>query len=410
MKRKILATITLVIFLVSGFTTVAAAHNIRLATDVNEKHPVGTASNGVTVNVGHLEIKALNDNWKNKLVKCTPADAFNIDAADEGTEVTVKATYDVKCEGWWDEGKVSINMTDGERTYEETDKITDEHVGTVEFSFTLYPDQYFKVLLKAKYTDKETPIGPVKEEITKEDYAYVSSYPARSVDIGSIFIDAVEINININDKPKKLDVGQKGMFVLFNADYTAKDPDFKKRVYIEIMDDNDNVCERAKISNPDGSGSFHARKFFKPGNDVTVWLGGYIGTHGGASLYNVKFYWNRPPEIKLENAPSEVKPYQKANFEFTITDPNNDKFSVRFEWGDGTNTGWLGPYASGTLVNQDHAWTDSGSYTLTVRAKDDQGLEAIYNHDLPINRAKSISRFLVLSLLSSFPHNSLRGI
>jgi len=40
------------------------------------------------------------------------------------------------------------------------------------------------------------------------------------------------------------------------------------------------------------------------------------------------------------------------------------------DWGDGSDTGWIGPYDSGEQVIQSHQWSKKGSYTIQVKARD----------------------------------------
>ena len=64
-----------------------------------------------------------------------------------------------------------------------------------------------------------------------------------------------------------------------------------------------------------------------------------------------------------------------ANVEYTYsgntTDPNGDNIYYLFDWGDGTDSGWLGPYPSGDMVEADHAWAFGGTYDVKLKAKDD---------------------------------------
>ncbi|MCX6670917.1 MAG: hypothetical protein NTX92_03220, partial [Euryarchaeota archaeon] len=41
-----------------------------------------------------------------------------------------------------------------------------------------------------------------------------------------------------------------------------------------------------------------------------------------------------------------------------------------FEWGDGTNSGWLGPYTQGQQIPAQKSWSATGTYTVRVKAKD----------------------------------------
>jgi hypothetical protein len=60
-------------------------------------------------------------------------------------------------------------------------------------------------------------------------------------------------------------------------------------------------------------------------------------------------------------------------YDFTASTTHPDGYGIYywFDWDDGTNSGWLGPYTSGATVTATHKWTAVGSYNITVKAKDD---------------------------------------
>ncbi|MFX0125639.1 MAG: FG-GAP repeat domain-containing protein, partial [Candidatus Hodarchaeota archaeon] len=57
-------------------------------------------------------------------------------------------------------------------------------------------------------------------------------------------------------------------------------------------------------------------------------------------------------------------------------DLDNDKLYYWFDWGDNTNSGWIGPYNSGQWVEASHAWSSQGTYQIKVKAKDTHGAES----------------------------------
>ncbi|UCF12475.1 MAG: hypothetical protein JSW06_10645 [Thermoplasmatales archaeon] len=54
----------------------------------------------------------------------------------------------------------------------------------------------------------------------------------------------------------------------------------------------------------------------------------------------------------------------------STTDPDGDDIYYLFDWGDGTDSGWLGPYASGAQVEASHAWTYGDTFDVRLKAKD----------------------------------------
>jgi outer membrane protein assembly factor BamB len=57
-------------------------------------------------------------------------------------------------------------------------------------------------------------------------------------------------------------------------------------------------------------------------------------------------------------------------YTFTSTSPLGKNISYLVDWGDGTTTDWLGPYASGETLTLNHSWGSKGTYTIQARAKD----------------------------------------
>jgi len=45
-----------------------------------------------------------------------------------------------------------------------------------------------------------------------------------------------------------------------------------------------------------------------------------------------------------------------------------------FEWGDGSDTGWIGPYVPGEDICASHVWTYTGQYLLEIQLKNETGL------------------------------------
>ena len=56
-------------------------------------------------------------------------------------------------------------------------------------------------------------------------------------------------------------------------------------------------------------------------------------------------------------------------YKTSTTDPEGDQVMYLFEWDDGSNSGWLGPYDSGAICEASHKWS-YGSYAIKVKARD----------------------------------------
>jgi len=67
-----------------------------------------------------------------------------------------------------------------------------------------------------------------------------------------------------------------------------------------------------------------------------------------------------------------VKGVWNIEYSYTssTTDPENEQIYYLFNWDDGSNSGWLGPYNSGQTGTASHTWTELGNYSVTVKARD----------------------------------------
>jgi outer membrane protein assembly factor BamB len=132
----------------------------------------------------------------------------------------------------------------------------------------------------------------------------------------------------------------------------------------------------------------------------------YIGSWDG-KVYCFSSSGGQPPE--KPNKPSGLTK-GKAGIEYTYTssttDPDGDQVYYLWDWGDGNNSGWLGPYNSGVTINTTYKWTVKGSYSIKAKVKDVYGLESPWSDPLPVTMPytyKPILQFLEL-LFQRFPN------
>ena len=111
-------------------------------------------------------------------------------------------------------------------------------------------------------------------------------------------------------------------------------------------------------------------------------------------IFHVTSNWSAPLTVVILNDHAPNTPTISGSlhgiagipylYKFETTDLDGDNISYFVDWGDGNNSGWLGPYASGTQIQIRHKWTTQGSYTIKVKAKDPLGLESNWG-TLPIS-------------------------
>lgn len=126
---------------------------------------------------------------------------------------------------------------------------------------------------------------------------------------------------------------------------------------------------------------------------------------------------NQPPNTPTVNGPATGKKGIVYEFTANTTDPNGDMIEYFFDWGDGTNTGWLTMVNSGTAVSANHSWTTKGTFTVKVKARDTSLAESAfgslsikipaaisYSYDMPFLRLMIARLVHLFPLLGEFIH------
>ncbi len=112
--------------------------------------------------------------------------------------------------------------------------------------------------------------------------------------------------------------------------------------------------------------------------DGTVYVGSQFGEFG--SIYGNLFAFgsvenNSPPEKPGINGSSVGKIGEEQKYTFIVFDINYDEVYLWVDWGDNTNTSWIGPYNSSEEIILPHTWNIRGSYTISAKAKDMHDVE-----------------------------------
>jgi hypothetical protein len=75
----------------------------------------------------------------------------------------------------------------------------------------------------------------------------------------------------------------------------------------------------------------------------------------------------------------------KYTYSTSTSDPDNDRLLYMFDWGDGTQSNWLGPHDSGETIEANHKWNIKGTYEIKVKARDIDGETSEWSDPLSVS-------------------------
>ena len=132
----------------------------------------------------------------------------------------------------------------------------------------------------------------------------------------------------------------------------------------------------------------------------------------GASWADKLAWWesdlNQKPYIpERPSGSTSGKPNIEYSYSSSTIDPQNDNLFYLFNWGDGNDSGWLGPFNSGETCEATYYWESQGNYEIKVKARDIHESESDWSDSLVVSmpRSKSISEFnpWIFRIIQRFP-------
>jgi hypothetical protein len=93
----------------------------------------------------------------------------------------------------------------------------------------------------------------------------------------------------------------------------------------------------------------------------------------------------RPNKPATPQGQSEGMTGEEYLYTSSTIDPDGDSLYYLFDWDDETNSGWMGPFASGDTSAAAHWWGTAGGYQVRVMARDDNGVFSVWSDPLEVD-------------------------
>ncbi len=184
--------------------------------------------------------------------------------------------------------------------------------------------------------------------------------------------------------------------------------------------DNDDIYYYIDWGDGTNSGWIGLYNSGVPVLESRVWegLGSFMVKARAKDIHGVKSDWseilivnvndNTPPNAPTINGPTHGKVGETIPYEINATDPDGHGVYFFVFWGDGTNTGWIGPYNSSEVVTINHIFTKKDTYTISAKTRDVGGYESDWTTlKVTIPRTKIAANSLILQFFERL--QSLRG-
>lgn len=190
------------------------------------------------------------------------------------------------------------------------------------------------------FTDASGKTNYYYFNITSEDFTLISTFDFTELEMNQIWNQIIEDDFfNLDSNYARETVFDGSM-----ANMTVTGNGVTHSVQTENIDiDNfDNIVKTVNSLTPDDNDLFYS------------------------ALYNNPPLRPEKPEGKINGSVSNEYEYTSVGY-----DVDDDDIYFMFDWGDGSNSSWTGPYKSGENITLKHSWTNKGSYNVRVKAIDD---------------------------------------
>ena len=165
-------------------------------------------------------------------------------------------------------------------------------------------------------------------------------------------------------------------------------------------------CRQVAATTTDGDGDF-TTTFTVPSIEQGYYT---VNAYDAEGKFHVRLFYvenQAPDKPAIPSGTINGKINVEYAYSSSTTDANGDKLYYLFDWDDGTDSGWVGPYVSSVTASAKHTWTTKGDYEIKVKAKDTNGAESVWSDPLPVtmprNNAFNIYP-LFLRFLEQYPH------
>lgn len=293
--------------------------------------------------------------------------------------------------------------------------------GNIEWSGVLDIGQFDATMSGFAYIDTNT-LGITKFNFNVEGEIRVSGVRFTTFDFSMINI--FEPNFNFLDFPISMDENTwpaNTNYAIQVDIHTGLGIDYHDNISGEFLDEialkgkeTVNGYESYRLSGSEGIVSnlwYSPEAGYLVKVEESVDWGTLIGTFNLDIIETNFNEGDHPPETpEKPSGPTNGETNSEYTYSSITTDQDNDQVYYLFNWGDKTDSGWLGPYESGIECTASHSWSGQGIYHVSVKAKDTENLESTWSESLPVMIGNGEKPIITFTMCRIKEIGSIEGI
>jgi outer membrane protein assembly factor BamB len=264
--------------------------------------------------------------------------------------------------------------------------------------YALYPDGTLKWTFQAKDGFESSP------SIDDKGYLYIGSFDGNFYCIGT---GGPDVGIASIDIPTKIPPGTSFSPTATVGNYRSKPEFFNVTCVIET--NGERIYEDTISLNL--SGGTRVQLEFSPweiSEDIGVPYRITVTSHllddenldnNVLSMDVMTSINNFPFKPTTPVGPNEGRYNNDYTYTTSAIDQDDDPLYYVWDWDDGTNSSWQGPYSSGDTVSATHTWLKQGNYDIRVKAKDIHNQESPWSDPLSVTMPKERQGYPILDRL-----------
>jgi len=180
----------------------------------------------------------------------------------------------------------------------------------------------------------------------------------------------------------------------------TKSKTYGNDIYLLNIDDNGEKIFSQKI----GDHSYDwAHCLIRTKDDTLVLAGSTKSTdedHFDISLQKISLLDNTAPLTPDKPiGPIKGKTTKSYTYSTMTTDQEGDTIYYLFDWGDGTDSGWMGPYPSAVFCEATYIWDEPGEMSIRVKSKDAHDFQSAWSDPLNVSITKGKQRNQIIERL-----------